>query len=43
MISSEMPELLDMADRILVMRGGQVVAELDGQQATQEELLRRAS
>ena len=43
MVSSEMPELLDMADRILVMRGGRVVAELDGQRATQEELLRRAS
>jgi ribose transport system ATP-binding protein len=43
MVSSEMPELLDLADRILVMRGGRVVAELDGQRATQEELLRRAS
>jgi ribose transport system ATP-binding protein len=43
MISSEMPELLEMADRILVMRGGRIVAELEGQRSSQEELLRRAS
>ncbi|HKZ92416.1 MAG TPA: sugar ABC transporter ATP-binding protein [Candidatus Limnocylindrales bacterium] len=43
MISSEMPELLEMADRIVVMRGGRIAAELDGQRASQEELLRRAS
>jgi ribose transport system ATP-binding protein len=43
MVSSEMHELLDMADRILVMRGGRIVSELDSKGATQEELLRRAS
>jgi ribose transport system ATP-binding protein len=43
MISSEMPELLEMADRILVMRGGHIAAEIEGQRASQEELLRRAS
>jgi ribose transport system ATP-binding protein len=43
MISSELPELLEMADRILVMRGGRIVGELEGGRATQEELLRRAS
>ena len=42
MISSEMPEILAMADRILVMRKGQFVAEL-GPDATQEDLLRNAS
>lgn len=43
MISSEMPEILAMADRILVMRGGRVTAELAAGQATQEQLLRWAS
>jgi ribose transport system ATP-binding protein len=43
MISSEMPELLAMADRILVMRGGRVTAELSGRRTSQEEILRRAS
>ncbi len=42
MISSEMPEILAMADRILVMRDGRFVAEY-GPGATQEQLLRGAS
>ena len=42
MVSSEMPELLEMADRIIVMRGGRIAAELEGQRASQEDLLRRA-
>lgn len=42
MISSEMPEILAMADRILVIRKGEFVAEL-GLGATQEDLLRNAS
>ncbi|HAF60707.1 MAG TPA: ABC transporter ATP-binding protein [Anaerolineaceae bacterium] len=42
MISSEMQEILAMADRILVMRQGKIVAELD-EGATQEDLLRNAS
>jgi len=43
MISSEMPEILAMADRILVMRGGRVTAEFTAGEATQEKLLRAAS
>jgi len=43
MISSEMPEILAMADRILVMRGGQFTAEYQVGEATQEELLLNAS
>jgi ABC-type sugar transport system ATPase subunit len=43
MISSEMPEILAMADRILVLRGGRVTAEFAAAQATQELLLRSAS
>ena len=43
MVSSDLPELLGMADRILVMRRGRMVAELDGRQTTQEEVLRYAA
>jgi ribose transport system ATP-binding protein len=42
MISSEMPEVLAMADRILVMAGGSFVAEHAGGQASQEDLMRDA-
>jgi ABC-type sugar transport system ATPase subunit len=43
MISSDLSELMGMADRILVMRRGRLVAELDAKTATQEELLRHAA
>ena len=43
MISSEMPEILAMADRILVMRDGEITAEYSRSEATQELLLRSAS
>jgi ribose transport system ATP-binding protein len=43
MVSSELPELLGMADRILVMRRGRLVAELNAKQTTQEEILRHAT
>jgi ribose transport system ATP-binding protein len=39
MISSELPEVLGMSDRILVMRGGRIAAEFDAQGANQEMLL----
>jgi ABC-type sugar transport system ATPase subunit len=39
MISSELPEVLGMSDRILVMRQGCVAAELDAAGATQEKVL----
>ena len=42
MVSSELPELLQVADRILVMRQGRMTAELPGQ-TTQEEILRYAA
>jgi len=41
-ISSEMPELLGMADRILVMAGGRLVAELDREAANEERILNLA-
>jgi rhamnose transport system ATP-binding protein len=36
MISSELPEVLGMSDRILVMRSGEIVAEFSREEATQE-------
>jgi len=42
MLSSELPEVLAMADHILVMAGGSFVAEYAGGQASQEDLLRGA-
>src|SRR5580698_9455459 len=38
-ISSEMPELLGLADRILVMAGGRVVAEMARDEASEERIL----
>jgi ribose transport system ATP-binding protein len=43
MISSEMQEVLAMADRILVMREGTFSGEYQAGEATQEHLLRSAS
>ncbi|MED5618006.1 multiple monosaccharide ABC transporter ATP-binding protein [Ideonella sp. BN130291] len=40
MISSEMPELLGMCDRIYVMNEGRFVAEMSGKEATQERIMR---
>ena len=42
MISSELPELLGMSDRILVMHGGRIQAELDASEATEERVLTAA-
>jgi len=39
-ISSEMPEIIGMSDRIYVMSEGRITAELDGKTATQEEIMR---
>jgi ABC-type sugar transport system ATPase subunit len=42
MVSSEMPELLQVADRIVVMRQGRISGELPGR-TTQEEIMRLAA
>ncbi len=42
MISSEMPEVLGMSDRIAVMRAGTIVATVDRAEATQEKILELA-
>lgn len=42
MVSSEMPELLGMSDRILVMHEGRIAAALNRAEATQEKVLAAA-
>jgi len=42
LISSELPELLSLCDRILVMSEGELTANLSGATATQEEILQAA-
>ena len=39
MISSELPEILGMSDRVAVMHGGTIVGTLDRSEATQEAIL----
>jgi L-arabinose transport system ATP-binding protein len=41
-ISSELPELIGLADRILVMAGGRIVGELSRQDASEERILKLA-
>lgn len=43
MISSEMPELLGISDRIMVMCEGRITGFLDGKTATQEDIMRLAA
>lgn len=46
MVSSELPEVVGMSDRVLVMREGQLVGELDrtpGKEITQENIMHYAT
>ena len=43
MVSSEMPELLGVCDRIIVMSGGRVAGEVDARNTTQEEIMTLAA
>ena len=43
MVSSEMPELLGVCDRILVMSGGRLAGEVNAADTTQEEIMTLAA
>jgi rhamnose transport system ATP-binding protein len=43
LISSELPEILGMSDRVLVMREGRLVAEFPRESATQERIIHAAA
>jgi len=43
MISSEMPEVLGMSDRIIVMHEGKLTGEFDRKEANQENIMKAAS
>ena len=42
MISSDMPELISMSDRVLVVRDGDIDCELTGEQINEQEIIKRA-
>ena len=39
-ISSELPEILTISDRILTMREGRITGEIDGREASEQRLMR---
>jgi ribose transport system ATP-binding protein len=43
MISSELPEILGMSDRILVVCEGKIAGELSREEATQEKIIAYAT
>jgi ribose transport system ATP-binding protein len=43
MISSELTEIVGMADRVIVMREGQITGELDGTDVTEESIMHLAT
>ena len=43
MISSELPEVLGIGDRILVMREGRLTAEFDRDDASEESIMAAAT
>ncbi|WP_454296671.1 sugar ABC transporter ATP-binding protein [Salana multivorans] len=43
MISSDLPEAIGVSDRLLVMRHGRIVAELDSHTTTEQEVMRYAT
>ena len=43
MISSELPEVLGVSDRVVVMRGGKITVELSREEATEQSIMALAS
>jgi ribose transport system ATP-binding protein len=43
LISSEMPEIIGLATRVMVMRGGRIVGELNGDEIAEQQIMRLAS
>lgn len=43
MVSSELPEVLGMSDRIVVVHEGKISGELSSQEATQENIMTLAT
>ncbi|MEE3072301.1 MAG: ATP-binding cassette domain-containing protein, partial [Pseudomonadota bacterium] len=43
MVSSEIPEIMGMSDRVIVMREGRIAAELEGDDLSPETLVRHAA
>jgi D-xylose transport system ATP-binding protein len=43
LVSSELPEILGMSDRVLVIREGRLVLTMDAKDATQEKIMRAAA
>ena len=43
MVSSELPELIGLCDRVLVVREGLINGEVEGDALTEENLMRLAS
>ena len=43
LVSSELPEVMHMSDRIIVMREGRMVAEFDAKKVTAEEIVAKAA
>jgi ABC-type sugar transport system ATPase subunit len=39
MVSSELPELLSICDRIIVMHEGEMTAEFTGEEATEKKIM----
>jgi ribose transport system ATP-binding protein len=39
MVSSDMPELISMSDRIVVMRNGDLISIVDSKSVTEQQLL----
>jgi ABC-type sugar transport system ATPase subunit len=43
LVSSELPEIIGMSDRVLVMYNGKITAELEKGELSQELILEKAS